>query len=73
MTEAIVPTLTREDRRYYTMGKGGFVKRTGYAVNRLLITRNDEGKRTFNISEIAGAGAAAGIANTYSMTNPIPG
>jgi hypothetical protein len=72
MTEAIVPTLTREDPRYYTMGKGGFFKRTGYAVSRLLITRNDEGKRTFNISEIAGAGAAAGIANTYyhDQSNP---
>src|ERR1700690_1994484 len=30
MTEAIVPVATREDPRYYTMGKGGLVKRTGY-------------------------------------------
>jgi hypothetical protein len=65
MTEAIVPTLTREDPRYYTLGKGGFFKRTGYAVSRLIITRTDSGKKTFNISEIVGAGAAAGIANTY--------
>ena len=72
MTEAIVPTLTREDPRYYTMGKGGFFKRAGYAVSRLVITRNDEGHRTFNISEIAGAGGAAGIANTYyhDQSNP---
>lgn len=72
MTEAIVPALTREDPRYYTLGKGGFFKRTGYAVSRLLITRTDSGKRTFNISEIAGAGAAAGIANTYyhDQSNP---
>jgi len=65
MTEAIVPTLTREDPRYYTMGKGKFVKRTGYAVSRLFITRTDAGKNTFNISEVVGAGAAAGIANAY--------
>jgi len=65
MTEAIVPTLTREDPRYYTLGKGGFVKRTGYAVSRLFITRTDSGNKTFNISEVVGAGAAAGIANTY--------
>lgn len=65
MTEAIVPTLTREDPRYYTLGTGGFFKRTGYAVSRLFITRTDSGKKTFNISEIVGAGAAAGIANTY--------
>jgi len=65
MTEAIVPAVTREDPRYYTLGKGGFIKRTGYAVSRLLITRTNAGKRTFNLSEIVGAGAAAGIGNAY--------
>jgi hypothetical protein len=65
MVEAIVPTLTKEDPRYYTLGKGGFFKRTGYAVSRLLITRKDSGDNTFNISEVVGAGAAAGISNSY--------
>lgn len=65
MTEAIVPAVTREDPRYYTMGKGGFFKRTGYAVSRLVITRTNSGKSTFNLSEVVGAGAAAGIGNTY--------
>jgi hypothetical protein len=68
MVEAIVPVLTKEDPRYYTLGKGGFVKRTGYAVSGLFITRTDVGKNTFNISEIVGAGAAAGIANAYYPT-----
>jgi hypothetical protein len=63
--EAIVPAVTKEDPRYYTMGKGGFVKRTGYALSRLLITRTDSGRSTFNLSEIVGAGAAAGISNAY--------
>jgi hypothetical protein len=72
MTEAIVPVVTREDPRYYTMGKGGFVKRTGYAVSRLFITRTNSGRSTFNLSEIVGAGAAAGIGNTYypAESNP---
>ncbi len=65
MTEAIVPAATREDPRYYTMGRGGFVKRSGYAVSRLLITRTNSGKSTFNLSEVVGAGAAAGIGNWY--------
>jgi len=57
---------------YYTLGKGGFIKRTGYAVSRLFITRTDAGKNTVNISEIVGAGAAAGIGNTYypAQSNP---
>jgi hypothetical protein len=72
MTEAIVPVLTKEDPRYYTMGQGGFVKRTGYAVSRLFITKSNSGKSTFNLSEIVGAGAAAGIGNTYypAESNP---
>ena len=65
MVEAIVPTLTKEDPRYYTLGHGGFFKRTGYAVSRVVITRNDAGHNTFNFSEIVGAGAAAAISNTY--------
>lgn len=65
MTEAIVPTLVKQDPRYYTLFKGGVLKRTGYAVSRLFITRTDSGRETFNFSEIIGNGAAAGISNTY--------
>src|SRR6202034_2864287 len=72
MTEAIVPVATKEDPRYYTLGKGGFVKRTGYAVSRLFITRTNSGGSTFSLSEIVGAGAAAGIGNAYypAESNP---
>ena len=67
MVEFIFPTLTHEDNRYYTLGKGGGsgLKRVGYALSRAVITRNDQGKDTFNISEVVGAGAAAGISNLY--------
>jgi hypothetical protein len=65
ITEAIVPAVTREDPRYYTLGQGGFFKRTGYAASRLFITRTDASGRTFNFSEIVGNGAGAGISDTY--------
>lgn len=64
-TEAIVPSLTREDPRYYTRGHGGFFPRTSYAITRLLLTRTDSGKTTANLSEIVGNGAAAGISDLY--------
>jgi hypothetical protein len=64
-TEAIVPSVTHEDPRYYTLGRGGLFKRTFYSVSRLLVTRTDAGNRTFNISEIVGNGAAAGVSNLY--------
>jgi hypothetical protein len=67
MVEFVVPTLTREDTRYYTLGPGGGSawKRMGYALSRAVVTRNDAGKETFNVSEVVGAGAAAGISNLY--------
>ena len=64
-TEAIVPALTHEDPRYYTLGYGGFFRRAGYALSRVFITRTDSGPNTFNISEIAGNGMEAGLANLY--------
>jgi hypothetical protein len=70
MVEFIVPTLTHEDTRYYTLGPGGggTAKRMGYALSRAVITRNDAGRDTFNIGEVVGAGAAAGISNLYYPT-----
>ena len=65
--EFIVPTVTHEDTRYYTMGQsgGGKVKRMGYALSRAVVTRNDAGRDTFNVSEVVGAGAASGISSLY--------
>jgi hypothetical protein len=37
----------------------------GYALSRAVVTRNDAGANTFNISEVVGAGAAAGLSNLY--------
>jgi len=64
-TEAIVPGLTHEDPRYYTLGKGSFFRRSGYAISRLFVTRTDKSGRTFNLSEIAGNAAGASVSNLY--------
>jgi hypothetical protein len=65
--EFITPTLTREDSRYYTLGPGSgrALKRVGYSMSRVVITRNDAGHDTFNLSEVVGAGTAAAISNLY--------
>lgn len=65
MVEFVFPVITHQDNRYYTLGRGGFFKRTGYALSRAVITRNDAGNETFNTSEVVGAGAAAGLSNLY--------
>jgi hypothetical protein len=63
--EFIVPSILHQDTRYYTLGKGPFVKRLGYAFSRVAITRADSGHDTFNFSEFVGAGAFSGVANLY--------
>ncbi|MGA9585732.1 MAG: hypothetical protein WBQ95_10420 [Terracidiphilus sp.] len=65
MVEFVFPVLTHQDNRYYTLGRGGFFKRTGYALSRALITRNDAGNNTFNTSEILGAGLSSGLSAAY--------
>jgi hypothetical protein len=64
-TEAIVPALTHEDPRYYTLGHGGFFRRAGYALSRVVLTKTDSGGKSFNFSEIVGNGMEAGLANLY--------
>jgi hypothetical protein len=65
MTEFVFPVATHEDPRYYTLGHGGFFRRSYYSVSRLAITRNDQGNPTPNFSEVVGNGAAASISSLY--------
>ncbi|HKW88054.1 MAG TPA: hypothetical protein VJN21_04785 [Candidatus Acidoferrales bacterium] len=65
MTEAIYPSLLREDPRYYQQGTGGFNSRMVHSINRLVVTRTDSGHKRFNFSEIFGNASAAAISNIY--------
>jgi hypothetical protein len=65
MTTAILPSMLRQDPRYYRLGDGGLWHRTGYSVSRIFVTRSDAGHVQFNFSEILGSALAAGLYNTY--------
>ena len=64
-TEAIIPAITHEDPRYYTLGHGGFFHRTMYALSRVVVTTTDSGGTSFNVSEIVGNGLEASVSNLY--------
>ena len=64
-TEAIVPSLTHEDPRYYTMGYGGLFRRTVYALSRSVLTKKDSGGTTFSWSEVGGNLLEASLSNAY--------
>ena len=61
----VYPSLLRQDPRYYRLGDGGFSHRTGYALTRILVTRQDSGRKAFNFSEVLGSFSSAALAVTY--------
>jgi hypothetical protein len=65
MTGAILPSILKQDPRYYQSGQGGFKRRTKYAISRIFITRQDSGRNVFNASEVLGSCASSFI-STYS-------
>lgn len=64
-TSAILPSVLRQDPRFYQMPRGSFGGRVTYAASRIFITRSDSGHRQFNFSEIVGSALSAAI-STYS-------
>jgi len=65
MTEAIFPSLLREDPRYFRRGEGGKWSRMGYAMSRIFVTRTDAGRSRLNFSELVGNSATVAISNAY--------
>jgi hypothetical protein len=65
MTEAIMPTLLREDPRYFRSGQGSVGKRIFYAATRVAVAKTDHGNPTFNFAEFLGNGMTASIGNAY--------
>jgi hypothetical protein len=54
-----------QDPRYFRLGKGGFARRTFYAISRVFITYNDSGKNVFYSSGLSGTVLAAFVSNLY--------
>jgi hypothetical protein len=67
LSEGVFPVLLHQDPRYYRLGPGRGTgwQRTRYALTRIFVTRNDQGKWVFNASEIAGVSSATAISNLY--------
>ena len=61
----VYPSLFRQDPRFYRLGDGGLSHRVGYAVTRILVTRQDSGRKAFNFSEVLGSFSSAAVAVSY--------
>jgi hypothetical protein len=61
----VIPSLTHEDPRYFVKLFGSPKSRILYAMSRVLITRTDEGRQTFNWSNVMGGLMAESLAVSY--------
>ena len=61
----VYPSVLRQDPRYYRLGDGSLSHRTGYALSRILVTRQDSGRKAFNFSEVLGSFSSSALAVTY--------
>jgi hypothetical protein len=62
---AILPSLLKQDPRYFYKGTGTFQTRALYAIGMSVISKGDNGKWQPGYSSILGSLAAGGISNIY--------
>lgn len=62
---AILPSLLKQDPRYFYRGTGTIRSRVFYAIATAVICKGDNGRWQANYSNIAGNFVASGIANAY--------
>jgi hypothetical protein len=62
---AVLPSLFRQDPRYFYKGTGTVKSRALYAMKSAFITRGDNGKSEFDYSHIGGDFIAGWMANLY--------
>ena len=61
----LFPVLFHQDPRYFRNPESPFLKRAWYAISRVLVTRSDDGRETFNASEVMGVTASQFLSNVY--------
>lgn len=62
---ALLPSILKQDPRYFYKGSGSKKSRIFYALANVAITKGDNGKWQPNYSGLMGSMAAAGISNVY--------
>jgi hypothetical protein len=62
---AILPSILKQDPRYFYKGSGSTRSRILYAIANSVICKGDNGRWQANYSSVLGSLAAAGISNAY--------
>jgi len=64
-TQFLLPSAFHQDPRYYRSADTDLSDRFAYAISRIFVGRNDNGKSTLNTSELIGSVLAASISTAY--------
>lgn len=73
-SDAVLASLLHEDPRYFRRGKEyRFWPRLGYAMSRVVITRTDAGKPSFNYSGVLGMAMGIALSNAYYPARSVNG
>jgi hypothetical protein len=66
---AVLPSLLKQDPRYFYKGSGSKPSRAMYAIANSVICKGDNGRWQANYSNVLGSLAAGGISNLYYPAN----
>ncbi len=69
MSDAVLPSILKQDPRYFYKGTGTIRSRFLYAISRSVISKGDNGKWQPNYSAVLGSFAASGISNLFYPSN----
>lgn len=73
-SDALLASLLHEDPRYFRQGpERNILYRVGYALSRLVVTRNDSGRNRFNFSEVLGMAMGIALSNAYYPDRDVTG
>jgi hypothetical protein len=65
LDSAVLPSLLRQDPRYFYKGTGSTASRIGYAIGTAVVRKGDNGHWQPNYSNILGGLAAGALTNVY--------
>jgi hypothetical protein len=65
VSNALLPTLFKQDPRYFYKGTGGRTSRVAYALSRAVVRKADNGRWQPDYSRILGNFASGALSNLY--------
>lgn len=65
LTEAILPSLLHEDPRFFRLGAGPIWHRAYHAALRIVVTKKDDGRSAFSVSEVMGNAGVVALTTVY--------